>query len=116
MSTPPYTCDDVAMPRPATGETPKRNIRIEDAIWDPALQRARHEKRTLTAVVKAFLARYGRTAPAGAPVVDPWDVVNLVAREFADGVGPDTNLDAAVDAAADLLRTLGLAPQGQPPA
>lgn len=115
MSTPPYTCDDVAMPRPATGETPKRNIRIEDAIWLPAQQRARHEKRTLTAVVKAFLSRYGREAPAGAAVVDPWDVVNLVAREFADGVGPETDLEAAVDAAADLLRMLGVA-AARPPA
>lgn len=111
MRTQPYTCDHVAMPPKASGETPKRNIRIEPEIWDPAVARADIERRTMTSVVKTFLARYGATPPADAPACDPWDVVNLVMRELAAGkVGPQTDLTVAVDAAADMLRALGINP------
>lgn len=119
MKTQPYTCDHEAMPRPTTGETPKRNIRIEPEIWNPAKARADLEKRTMTDVVKTFLARYGATPPEGAATHDPWAVVNLVMRELAAGkVGPKTDLSSAVDAAADMLRALGIEPlakSGNPP-
>lgn len=109
------TCNDVAMPRPATGETPKRNIRIEGEIWDPAKARAGAEGRTLTDVVKSYLARYGATPPPDAATCDPWEVVNLVMRELAAGkVGPNTDLAVAVDAAADMLRAFGITPTPKP--
>lgn len=99
------------MARPKTGETPKRNIRVPDAIWNPAKQRADGEGRTIAAAVNAYLARYAAAPPPGAAARDPWDIVNLVMRELdASEVGPDTNLEAAVDAAADLLRALGINP------
>lgn len=110
MRSQPYTCDDVVMPA-SPNETPKRNIRVEPAIWDPAKARADLEKRTMTDVVKTFLARYGATPPEGAATHDPWAVVNLVMAELAAGkVGPRTDLSSAVDAAADMLRALGIDP------
>lgn len=116
MSIQPYTCNDVVMSRPSTGETPKRNIRIEPEIWDPAKERADLEKRTMTSVVKTFLGRYGAAPPADAATCDPWDVVNLVMKELAAGkVGPQTNLPGAVDAAADMLRSLGINPVAKTP-
>lgn len=100
------------MPRPATGETPKRNIRIEDAIWVPALERAQAEGRTLTRVVKEYLATYGAQAGPESGTADPWEVVNLVVREVTEGrVGPDTDLDAAAEAACALLEALGTTPR-----
>lgn len=99
------------MPRPATGETPKRNIRVPDHVWDAAKRRAEDEKSNVTRVVNRYLARYGAAAPPGAVEVDPWDVVNLVAQELGTKLGPETNLAAAVDSAADLLRTLGISPK-----
>ena len=109
MRNQPYTCEDGAMPRPATGQTPKRNIRIGDDIWDPALERARDEGKTLTTVVKDYLATYGATGRPAPDEVDPWEVVNLVVREVGTGgVGPATDLDAAVAAASALLEALGV--------
>lgn len=109
MSYPTVTCEDVPMPRPATGETPKRNIRVPDDIWNAAKERAQDEGRTTAKVVNSYLARYGAQVPEGAEALDPWDVVNLVMRELADGkVGPETDLSAAVDAASDMLRALGI--------
>jgi hypothetical protein len=99
------------MPRPATGVTPKRQIRIGDAVWDPAIERARAEGRSLAKVVTEFLATYGAQAHPEAGSVDPWDVVNLVVREATAGrVGPSTDLEAAVAAAVELLRALGITP------
>lgn len=106
----PYTWDDGAMPRPATGETPKRNIRVETDIWEAAQARAAEEKRTMTAVVKAYLARYGAELPADAAEANPWDVVNFVITANGLKLGPDTNLQLAADVAAELLRTLGVQP------
>lgn len=111
MGNPPYTCNDDRMPRPKTGETPKRNIRVPDDIWNPAKDRASAEGRTIAAVVNSQLSRYGAALPPDAATRDPWDIVNLVIRELADGsVGPNTNLGDAVDAASDLLRALGVNP------
>lgn len=106
-----YSCQDVAMPRPATGVTPKRGIRIGDAVWDAAMEQARAEGRSLAKVVTEYLATYGAQANPEAGTANPWDVVNLVVRELATGkVGPGTDLEAAARAAADLLRALGVAP------
>jgi hypothetical protein len=114
MTTEPYTWNDERMARPRTGETPKRNLRIEDEIWNPALERAQTEGRTLTKVVKAYLATYGAQTRPGSVTADPWDVVNLVVRELAAGrVGPGTDLDAAAEAAAEMLRALGIIVRGE---
>lgn len=111
MSAPVLTWDDAAMPRPKTGETPKRNIRVPDATWEPARERATAEGRTIAAVVNSYLTRYGAQLPPDAPDGDPWGLVNLVMQQHADGrVGPTTDLASAVDAAADLLRALGIRP------
>lgn len=57
------------MARPATGKTPLRNVRVPDAIWDAAKEKATAEGRTLSEVVVAYLTRYGstsrRTPPTG---------------------------------------------------
>jgi hypothetical protein len=115
------TWNDVRMPRPATGETTKRAMRIEEEIWNPAQKRASSErpKRTMTRVVKDYLRRYGARLPADADEFDPWDLVNVVMRELGERsvqarVGPDTDLQAAAEAAADLLRTLGIKPAASP--
>ena len=58
-----YRCDDDRVPRPATGKTPVRNLRVPDEIWHPALEKARAEGRTLTDVITAYLKRYVSTPP-----------------------------------------------------
>lgn len=51
------------MPRPATGKTPVRNLRVPDEIWKPALAKAQAEGTTLTQVLTRYLARYIATPP-----------------------------------------------------
>lgn len=46
------------MPRPATGQTPSRNVRIPDHVWDRAKEIAAERGETLTAVIEAALRRY----------------------------------------------------------
>lgn len=58
-----YMCDDLAMPRPATGKTKLRNIRVVDEVWLPAMAKARAEGRTLTEVIVTYLRRYNSTPP-----------------------------------------------------
>ena len=58
-----YRCDDEPVPRPATGKTPVRNLRVIDEVWRPALEKARAEGRTLTDVIVAYLRRYISTPP-----------------------------------------------------
>ncbi len=50
------------MPRPATGQTPVRNLRVPDEIWEPALANARAEDKTITEVITAALKRYNAAA------------------------------------------------------
>lgn len=50
-----YTCDDQPVPRPATGKTPNRNLRVEDTVWLPARAKAEREGCTLTEALRAFL-------------------------------------------------------------
>lgn len=45
--------------RPATGLTPKHNLRIPDDIWNAAAERAKQERTTVTAVIVETLRRYG---------------------------------------------------------
>ena len=58
-----YTCDNQRMPRPATGRTPVRNLRVPGDIWHAAQQKAQAEGRTLTEVIVAYLRRYISTPP-----------------------------------------------------
>jgi len=51
------------VPRPATGKTPVRNLRVPEHIWGPALDKAKAEGRTLTDVITAYLRRYIATPP-----------------------------------------------------
>jgi len=51
------------MPRPATGVTPVRNLRVPDGIWEPAKAKAKAEGHTLTAVITEFLTDYINTPP-----------------------------------------------------
>ena len=69
-----YTCDDrpvprpateriFHMPRPATGRTPVRNVRVAERLWRAAQDKAKAEGRTLTDVIVAYLRRYISTPP-----------------------------------------------------
>jgi hypothetical protein len=58
-----YRCDDGPMPRPATGQTPARNIRVDKELWQAALAKARIEGRTLSEVIVTYLRRYVSTPP-----------------------------------------------------
>lgn len=58
-----YMCDDQEVPRPATGKTPLRNLRVPDDLWQAALAKARAEGRSLTEVLIAYLRRYVSTPP-----------------------------------------------------
>jgi len=51
------------MARPATGETPKRHVRVPDGLWDAAKEKAAAEGKTLTDVILAALRRYVSTPP-----------------------------------------------------
>jgi hypothetical protein len=58
-----YTCDHQEVPRPATGKTPVRSVRVAEAIWRPALERARAEGKTITQVITELLRKYGAEWP-----------------------------------------------------
>lgn len=47
-------------PNPDWNLTPVRNLRCEEGIWRPAMRRAQAEGTTLTAVIRAYLKRYGK--------------------------------------------------------
>lgn len=49
------------MARPRTGETPSRNVRVPDGVWNAAKLKAKTEGRTMTDVVVAALHRYAST-------------------------------------------------------
>jgi hypothetical protein len=55
------------VPRPATGKTPSRNIRVDSELWKAALAKARSENRTLTDVLVTYLRRYVSTPPRKQP-------------------------------------------------
>jgi hypothetical protein len=67
------TCDDRRMPRPATGKTPVRNVRIPDEIWLPALARAEALGSTATDAVEAGLRWY---APEPLPAAHEFTFAN----------------------------------------
>jgi hypothetical protein len=58
-----YMCDDLPVPRPATGKTPLRNIRVAEGLWKAAQAKAAAEGRTLTEVIVTYLRRYASTPP-----------------------------------------------------
>jgi hypothetical protein len=67
----PHKRGDDHVPRPATGKTPLRNIRVPNALWDAAKDKAAAEGRTLTDVLLAFLHRYVSTpAKSAEPTAD----------------------------------------------
>ena len=47
-----------AVPRPRTGETPIRHVRVADKLWDQIADIAREQGRSVTAVVLDALRRY----------------------------------------------------------
>ena len=51
------------MPRPPTGKTPVRNLRVPEHLWRATQEKAAVEDRTLTAVIIASLKRYVSTPP-----------------------------------------------------
>jgi hypothetical protein len=75
-----YTCENGQVPRPATGKTPVRNLRVRPEVWEPALERAKAEGTSLTAVIIAFLERYN----AGAGNDGPPPVLQLRVWEDTD--------------------------------
>lgn len=46
------------MPRPRTGETPIRHVRVDDTLWSQIGEIAKQQERTVTAVVIDALKRY----------------------------------------------------------
>ncbi|HLK77204.1 MAG TPA: hypothetical protein VKU77_26580 [Streptosporangiaceae bacterium] len=46
------------MPRPKTGETPIRHVRVEDRLWTQIGDIAREQGRSVTSVVIDALKRY----------------------------------------------------------
>ena len=46
------------MARPKTGETPNKNVRVPQDLWDAAKEEAAIEGRTITDVINADLHRY----------------------------------------------------------
>jgi hypothetical protein len=44
--------------RPATGETPKHNVRVPKELWEAAMAEAKLEGRTITDVINTDLHRY----------------------------------------------------------
>lgn len=63
------------MARPATGETPKHNIRVPDPLWKAATAKAKAEDRTITDVIVTALHRYVAAPPkrTEAPIADSSD-------------------------------------------
>lgn len=57
------TCENEHVPRPATGETPVRNIRVSEGLWTAAKAKAKAEGRTMTDVLVSYLRRYVSTPP-----------------------------------------------------
>lgn len=57
------TCDNQRMPRPATGKTPVRNVRIPDEDWFPLVAKAEMEGRTASDALAESARRYVADAP-----------------------------------------------------
>lgn len=45
------------------GNTPLRNVRVADALWNAAMAKARDEGTTLTRVIVSFLEQYNEMTP-----------------------------------------------------
>jgi Arc-like DNA binding domain len=46
------------VPRPKTGKTPQRNVRVPDAVWQRAKARAEKEGRSISDVLRECLDEY----------------------------------------------------------
>lgn len=46
------------MPRPATGVTPVRNVRLRDEVWNEAKAIAAERNETMTSIIEEALLRY----------------------------------------------------------
>ena len=57
-----YMCDNGEVPRPATGKTPNRTLRVPEDIWRAAQEAAADQGRTLTEVIVTYLKRYVATS------------------------------------------------------
>jgi hypothetical protein len=55
------------MPRPKTGETKGRHVRIPDWLWNAAREKAAAENTTITEVIVRALMRYVGTPPRRRP-------------------------------------------------
>jgi len=66
-----YTCDNQPVPRPPTGKTPNRNLRVVDEVWKPALASAKTQGQTITDVITQFLRWYLRHPGAKLPERPP---------------------------------------------
>lgn len=62
-----HTWDHGLMGRPKTGETPIRRFRAPDAVWERAKARAEAEGTTISAVLLAYVTRYGSQPPRRRP-------------------------------------------------
>jgi uncharacterized protein (DUF1778 family) len=49
---------DQQVPRPATGKTPLRNIRMSNDLWNALKEAAEYEGKTVTDVLVAYARRY----------------------------------------------------------
>lgn len=58
------TCDNQRVPRPATGKTPVRNVRIPDEDWFPLVAKAEMEGRTASDALAESARRYVADAAA----------------------------------------------------
>lgn len=58
-----------AVPRPKTGETPIRHVRVDESLWGQVGEIAREQGRSVTAVVidalKRYVAWHKRQRPRG---------------------------------------------------
>lgn len=58
-----YMCDTEDVPRPATGKTPVRNLRVADDLWHALQEKAAAEGRTVTEVLTTYIKRYVSSPP-----------------------------------------------------
>ena len=98
------TCDDLPVPKPATGKTPVRNVRVPDDVWLPALARAEMEGRSVTDAIVAALRAY---------VAEP--VTHAYGFSFANWPDAVRWAQSVAPAFAELRAELDAASVGLPP-
>ena len=83
------TCNDLKVPKQATGKTQIRTLRAADDVWLPALARADAEGIPLSEVLIAALRDYGegKLAPARQFTFANWEEARVWARGHAGALG-----------------------------